>query len=233
VTAAAAPAAAFDAIVLAGGRATRLGGVDKPSLVVGQSTLLSSVVSAAVAAGVATVVVVGPPRPELALIAPGPPGGLRSVCEDPPGAGPVAALRRGLAEVRAPSLLLLAADLPFLRGCHIRLLLAEFAGAGDQPAGGVMSDFSETPQWLISCWRTARLRAAAAGYRGSSLHGLLRPLQPVVTSFRPAAGAAPPWLDCDTAADLRAARAWQQLAPAAEQPGDDQDGSAGEREVPQ
>jgi choline kinase len=41
----------FDAIILAGGRGTRMGGADKPGLVVGGQTLLSSVLAAAAAAG--------------------------------------------------------------------------------------------------------------------------------------------------------------------------------------
>jgi molybdenum cofactor guanylyltransferase len=225
--AAAGPDAVFDAIVLAGGRATRLGGLDKPSLAVGRATLVASVVSAAIGAGAAVVVVVGPPRPELARMAPGPPGGLRSVREDPPGAGPVPALRRGLAEVRAPWVALLAADLPFLRASHLRLVLARVGDEGDRRAGVVMADLSGVPQWLISCWRSALLRDAMLGYRGASLHGLLRPLRPDFVGYQPAAGAAPPWLDCDTAADLDAARAWRQRAPGGETPG----GSAGEPEV--
>ena len=46
-----------DAIILAGGRGERLGGVDKSSLVIGGQPLLGHVLAAASAAG--TVVVVG------------------------------------------------------------------------------------------------------------------------------------------------------------------------------
>ena len=38
-----ASAHAFDAVVLAGGRGTRLGGVDKPGLIVGGQSLLGAV----------------------------------------------------------------------------------------------------------------------------------------------------------------------------------------------
>jgi len=74
----------YDAVILAGGRARRLGGLDKPGLDVGARTLVENVVAAV--PGARRVVVVGPER------------GLRKVIgvrEDPPGSGPVPALRAG------------------------------------------------------------------------------------------------------------------------------------------
>ena len=127
--------------MLAGGRASRLGGADKPALVVGERSLLASVIAAAAAAGARVVVVVGPPRPGLVLTA----GQLRVVREEPPGSGPVPALRRGLAEVAAPWVLVLAADLPFIRAGHLTSLLA--AAAGTRPAAGaVLADDTGRPQ---------------------------------------------------------------------------------------
>ena len=171
-------ARAFDAVVLAGGRSTRLGGADKPGLVVGPRTLLGSVVWAVTEAGASRVVVVGPQRPaalgaatlspgtgrdgqpghgrprygrpgtggpgtggpgtgSLAAGGPGARGGeqVRYTREDPPGGGPVAALRCGLAEVSAPGVVLLAADLPFLRPVHVTRLLAA-AGRPGRPRRG-------------------------------------------------------------------------------------------------
>jgi molybdopterin-guanine dinucleotide biosynthesis protein A len=136
------PGLEVDAVVLAGGRASRLGGADKPALVVGERSLLASVTAAAAAAGARVVVVVGPPRPGLVLTA----GRLRVVREDPPGSGPVPALRRGLAEVAAPWVLVLAADLPFIRAGHLTSLLA--AAAGARPAAGPgPADDAGRPQW--------------------------------------------------------------------------------------
>lgn len=197
--------------MLAGGRAARLGGADKPALVVGDRSLLASVVSAAAGAGARLVVVVGPPRPGLVLAA----GGLREVSEEPPGSGPVPALRRGLAEVAAPWVLVLAADLPFIRAGHLRSLLAAGAGArpaaaaGARPAAGaLLADDNGRPQWLAGCWPTEALRVASRGYRGSSLRGLLGPLCPVMLGPSPGQPGPPPWLDCDTEDDVRRARAW-------------------------
>jgi molybdopterin-guanine dinucleotide biosynthesis protein A len=136
------PGLRVDAVVLAGGRASRLGGADKPALVVGERSLLASVIAAAAAAGARVVVVVGPSRPGLVLTA----GRLRVVREEPPGSGPVPALRRGLAEVAAPWVLVLAADLPFIRAGHLSSLLAAAAGAGPA-AGAVLADDTSRPQW--------------------------------------------------------------------------------------
>lgn len=205
----------LDAIVLAGGRASRLGGTDKPALRVGERSLVESVLAEASAAGARRVVVVGPDRPGLTLTA----GDLRMVQEDPPGGGPVPALHRGLAEIPAtpggPALagrdsawvLLLAADLPFLRARHLGALLAAAQGGG-QGTGSVLADDTGRPQWLASCWRAVTLRQAIADYQGNSLHGLLRPLRPVLLVLPPDGPGPPPWLDCDTPHDVRRARAW-------------------------
>src|SRR5271166_879207 len=52
----------FDAVILAGGRAGRLAGADKPSLEVAGAPMLVSVARAAAAAGTRKLIVVGPDR---------------------------------------------------------------------------------------------------------------------------------------------------------------------------
>jgi molybdenum cofactor guanylyltransferase len=197
----------FDAVILAGGRGARLGGADKPGLVVGAATMAATVAAAAAAAGARRVILVGPDRPDVAAVT----GRLVVAREDPPGAGPVPALRAGLAQAAAPWVAVLAADLPFLTADRLRALLAAAAasaGAGDS-AGAVVADAAGTEQWLAGCWRTGRLAAALAGYQGRSLHGLLRPLRPALMPDPGPAGGPSPWLDCDTPAELAAARAWR------------------------
>jgi molybdopterin-guanine dinucleotide biosynthesis protein A len=203
------PVPAFDAVVLAGGRGQRAGGPGKPGLVVAGRPLIAWVVAAAVGAGARRVVLVGPPWRGALAAQPQPPGGLVTVREEPPGGGPAAALRRGLAEVTAPGAAVLAADLPFLRPRHLRLLAAAALGGPDGPAGAVFADGGGQPQWLAGWWQTEPLRSALAAYGGASLGGLLGPLRPALVRYDRRAGEPPPWLDCDTPEDLRRAREWQ------------------------
>jgi molybdenum cofactor guanylyltransferase len=219
----------FDTVVLAGGRAARLNGADKPSLEVGGTPLLVLVARAAAGAGTLRLIIVGPKRTGtvragLAALAGQLSGGIVSVREEPPGAGPVPALRRGLAEVTAPLVAVLAADLPFLTGAELDRVLAAVssrppdraaghagrpAQQAGRPAGAVLTDQAGREQWLAGAWQAEPLRRALADYRGGSLGGLLAPLRPVLlppAEGRPGATAAP-WLDCDTPADLAAARA--------------------------
>ena len=193
-----------DAVVLAGGRGSRLGGIDKPGLRVGERSLIASVVAEVRAAGARRVVVVGPPRPGLAPAD----GDLLVVREDPPGAGPVPALRRGLTEVTARWVFVLAADLPFLRASDLGALLAAARQGG---RGAIMADETGQPQWLVGCWPTAPLREAAGGYQGGSLRGLLGPLAATRLAPSPDHPGPPAWLDCDTPEDVRAARAWSNV----------------------
>jgi molybdenum cofactor guanylyltransferase len=157
--------------------------------------------TAAAGAGAGHLVLVGPGGPDLATALPGDPH-VEFTTERPPGAGPVPALRAGFALITEPWLLLLAADLPFLRDSHLRELVA---AAERSHAGALLVDDAGRPQWLLSCWRTDRLRTALTGYEGSSLGGLLGPLRAAEVAL--AAGNAPPWLDCDTPEDVAAARA--------------------------
>ncbi|WP_431922892.1 NTP transferase domain-containing protein [Nonomuraea jabiensis] len=104
--------AAFDAVILAGGEARRLGGADKPGLTVGGRSLVEHVVTAV--ADARTTIVVGPERPIAGVV---------FVREEPPRSGPVPALAAGLNEVTAPWVVLLAGDLPFITASHVTSLL--------------------------------------------------------------------------------------------------------------
>ena len=198
---------ALTAIILAGGGATRLDGADKPALEVGGEPMLVSVARAATSAGAGQLIVVGPERSGavargLAEVAALVAGGIVTVREAPPGAGPVPAVRRGLAENRAPWVALLAADLPFLTGAWIAGLRSAAAAAGRE--GAVLADAGGRPQWLAGCWRASALGPALVRYAGQSLGGLLGPLDPLLV---PARDTWPPWLDCDDPPTLAAARA--------------------------
>lgn len=182
----------YDAVVLAGGAGTRLGGVDKPALQVGGASLLDRVLAAVADAG--RVVVVGPPR-DL-------PPGVVQVCEQPPGAGPAAALGAGLRSVRAPLVAVLAADLPRLDGRVMTALRTAAAGRD----GALLVDDDGHDQVLTGVYATVRLQAAA---EGQDLTG--RPLRVLLGGLDllriPAADVGlTGWADCDTPEDLAEAR---------------------------
>jgi molybdopterin-guanine dinucleotide biosynthesis protein A len=184
----------FAAVVLAGGRAARLGGQPKPQLDVGGRTMLSAVLTAL--DGAAPRVVVGPPQPV--------PAGVLLVREEPPGGGPVPALAAGLAAVGdAEVVAVLAADLPFVTAAVVTALRERLTGDGV-----LVVDDAGRDQLLLGVWRTSVLRAATAGTRPHSpLRAVLAPL--AVRRYRPGhdAGAPAPWTDCDTPAELARARA--------------------------
>lgn len=187
------PGTPYTAVVLAGGKAARLGGQAKPQLQVGGRSMLETVLAAV--ADAEQRIVVGPPQPL--------PPGVRRVREQPPGGGPVAALRAGLAEVSTDVVALLAGDLPFLTAALVVELRARLADDGV-----LVVDEGGRDQYLLGVWRTASLRAATADVRGpTSLRRVMAPL--VIARHRPAHEAAspPPWTDCDTPADLARARA--------------------------
>jgi molybdopterin-guanine dinucleotide biosynthesis protein A len=183
----------YTAVVLAGGRAVRLGGKAKPQLEVGGRTMLAAVLAAV--ADAERRIVVGPRQPV--------PDDVVVVRENPPGGGPVAALRAGLTEVDTDVVAVLAGDLPFLTAAVITELRERLTGDG-----ALVVDEGGRDQWLLGVWRTEALRGAVRGATGpTSLRKVLAPLSP--QRVRPAVepGSPPPWLDCDTPADLARARA--------------------------
>ncbi|MYZ13094.1 NTP transferase domain-containing protein, partial [Streptomyces sp. SID337] len=92
----------YDAVVLAGGGAARLGGADKPGVRVGGRALIDRVLAACSGAG--TTVVVAAPRPTVRPVV--------WAREEPAGGGPLAALDAGLARTTAEQVVVLSADLP-------------------------------------------------------------------------------------------------------------------------
>ncbi|MGR4881570.1 NTP transferase domain-containing protein [Streptomyces sp. LARHCF249] len=193
----------YDAIVLAGGAARRLGGADKPALSVGGRPLLDRVLDAC--ADARTTIVVGGRRPTARPV--------RWAREDPPGGGPVAALDAGLRQTAAELVLVLSADLPFLDRETVRTLLSSSGGPGGHGApgheGALLRDPDGRDQPLIAAYRGEPLRrelALLAAEHGS-LAGL--PLRALTAELDLARVPAPPFasFDCDTWDDLAAARA--------------------------
>lgn len=171
------------AVVLAGGRGSRLGGVDKASIVVDGRTLLDHVLDAVAPAR--ETVVVGPRKDDVP--------GVTWAREDPPGGGPVAGLAAGLSHVTADLVVVLAVDQPGLSRSTVDRLLA---AVGDH--GAVLVDDEGRSQWLIGAWRTDALRRALpADPRDVSMRSVLGPLDPVAVTARPGEAR-----DVDTPRDL-------------------------------
>ncbi|WP_329382532.1 molybdenum cofactor guanylyltransferase [Streptomyces sp. NBC_01351] len=187
----------YDAIVLAGGAARRLGGADKPALSVGGRTLLDRVLDACRDAG--TTVVVGGRHPTSRPV--------RWTREDPPGTGPVAALDAGLRETTAELVLVLSADLPFLDRDTVRTLLNAPGGNGWD--GAMLRDADGRDQPLVAAYRAEPLRREIAllATEHGSLGGL--PLRALTAELDLAHVDAAPLasFDCDTWEDLAVARA--------------------------
>jgi molybdopterin-guanine dinucleotide biosynthesis protein A len=189
-------AAVHDAVVLAGGAARRLGGADKPAVRVGGRPLLDRVLAACAEAR--NTVVVAAPRPTVRPVT--------WAREDPPGAGPLAALDAGLRHTAAEHVVVLSADLPFLDEGTVRRLRAALGAGGAD--GALLTDADGRDQPLVAVYRAAALRRELTALTAAhgSLTGLpLRRLTGALDLTRvpdPVAS-----FDCDTWDDIATARA--------------------------
>jgi molybdopterin-guanine dinucleotide biosynthesis protein A len=177
----------FDAIVLAGGAARRMGGADKALLEVGGRSLLERALEAV--AGATATIVVGPVRDTRRTVT--------FVREDPPGCGPAAAVMRGVAEAASPVVVVLAVDVPFAASAVPRLLAAV---SGYDAA--MLVDETGRRQPLIAAYQVKPLRGRAADrpWADRSMRALIEGLSVAEVA---AVGDEP--LDCDTPADLERA----------------------------
>ncbi|MEU6072660.1 NTP transferase domain-containing protein [Micromonospora sp. NPDC047074] len=218
---------AYAAVVLAGGAARRMGGVDKPARPVGGRPMRDRVLAAV--ADAAPRVLVGPPGPV--------PTGVRVTREEPPGGGPVAAVAAGLALLDSvaaedadlagvappapgpPLVAVLAADLPLLTRAAVGELLGHLDAGHD---GACYVDDDGRRQTLCGVWRVAPLRAAldrlaaerATRHPDGSVPPLAgAPIRALLAGLRVrevpwSGGGPPPWFDCDTDEDVRRAEEW-------------------------
>jgi len=155
----------FDAIVLAGGTARRLGGTPKHAIVVDGSTLLARTLTAVAKA--AHVVVVGDEGLRSLV-----PGGT-VVREDPPLAGPAAGIGAALPHVTAKRVIVLACDHPYVADAVAPLL--EAVG----PDGAIAIDVDGRRQNLTFVARTDALRSAVerqVNLIDLAVHRLIEPL---------------------------------------------------------
>jgi molybdopterin-guanine dinucleotide biosynthesis protein A len=187
----------YDAVVLAGGAARRLGGADKPGIRIGGRALLDRVLGAC--DGASRTVVVGGRRPTVRPV--------HWAREEPPGGGPVAALDAGVRCVDAGTVLVLSADLPFLAEPTVRGLIEALDAGGNEAA--LLTDADGRDQPLVAAYRTEPLRREIAllATEYGTLAGLpLRLLTQELDLVRVAADSLVSF-DCDTWEDVAAARA--------------------------
>jgi molybdopterin-guanine dinucleotide biosynthesis protein A len=157
----------YDAVVLAGGRSSRLGGVAKAGLVLDGETLLQRTCSAL--AGARSLTVVGPEAAAVWLTDAAAARSAMFVREEPAFAGPAAALAAAFPESaseassevagavgRSPWCAVVACDMPGVAGL-LDVLLAE-AAAGDGLSLVAVDGGREQP--LAALYRTEDLRAA-------------------------------------------------------------------------
>lgn len=178
----------FDAIVLCGGAARRLGGADKAAVVVGEQALLDRALDAVAQAR--TTIAVGPQRASSRDVT--------WTLEDPPGGGPVAGIAAGLELVTADVVVVLGVDFPFVGPEHVARLLAAIEGDG-----AIYMDATGRHQFLIGAYRAGSLRTALSGRtaHGAAVTGLVRGLD-LVSLADPRVTQ-----DVDTWHDARAAEA--------------------------
>ena len=129
---------AVTAIVLCGGRATRLGGIEKPLADLGGKSLLAHVIAR-----------LEPMVDDIVLSVGGDPEryeefGYRTVPDDDPGQGPLAGIVSALAAVHTPWVLTTPADTPFLPSNLVAALAPACArrGAAVACAGGHRQNLS-------------------------------------------------------------------------------------------
>jgi molybdopterin-guanine dinucleotide biosynthesis protein A len=170
----------FDAVILAGGRSSRLGGEPKPALRFRGHSLLEQTVAAA--DGARTIVVVGEdPRVDFGVV-------VHFVREDPPFGGPAAGIAAGLhalvqldGEV-SEFTLVLACDMPEVASA-VRVLLGYVSASEGASDGVVARDSQGRDQPLAALYRSSALKgivadlAATGGAAGLSVRSLISRLK--------------------------------------------------------
>jgi molybdopterin-guanine dinucleotide biosynthesis protein A len=147
------------ALILAGGKATRFGGIDKRELVIGGRTIFARQCE-----------VLGTLVAEIIVSSPHDIAGYRTVRDAIAGAGPLAGIAAGLAAATTPWLLVVAGDMPFLSKPLIEMMLD--ATRDDIDAVGVR--VAGMPEPLVSVIHrrvrdTVERRVSGGRYKASGL----------------------------------------------------------------
>jgi len=135
------------ALILAGGKARRLGGVDKRTLVVDGRTIFERQVA-----------VLAPRVAEIVVSSPRVIDGFRTVSDAIADGGPLAGIAAGLAAATTPWLFVLAGDMPHVSGALVDLVLAQ--RRDDVDAVGIR--IGGLPEPLVCALRVAACRPVVA-----------------------------------------------------------------------
>ena len=128
------------AVILAGGRATRMGGIDKRELVIDGRTIFERQLA-----------VLRPRVAEILVSSPRELPDFRTVRDAIPDAGPLAGIAAGLAAARTEWLLVIAGDMPHVTGELVDAMLAARA----DPIDAVGIRVGGLPEPLLSLLRVA------------------------------------------------------------------------------
>jgi molybdopterin-guanine dinucleotide biosynthesis protein A len=141
------------ALILAGGKATRLGGIDKRALVIGGRTIFERQVEA-----------LAPCVAEILVSSPRAVAGYRCVVDPVSGAGPLAGIAAGLAAAATPWLFVIAGDMPYIHRAFVELVVSR-AGAGCDAVGLRIGGLPEPlcSVLRVTAWRDAVTARLAAG----------------------------------------------------------------------
>jgi molybdopterin-guanine dinucleotide biosynthesis protein A len=178
----------FDAVVLAGGDARRLSGLDKSTIEVGGRSLLDRAIDAVT--GAREVIVVGPRRPTATAV--------RWTSEVPKGGGPLRATIAGLELVTCDLVVVLAVDYPFVTP----EIVAELIRAAESHDGAALEDEGGSMHYVVGAYQVNALRSAVDAKPPSdeSMRSLFGTLD--VVSVRADRAA----FDIDTPEDIESAR---------------------------
>lgn len=166
----------IDAILLAGGEASRMDGADKVMLELAGRRLLERAIDAAHAAGCAHIAVVGPER-ELAVSAA---VEFEWAREDPPFSGPVAGLAAARDLGAGDWVLMLATDVPAIAEV-VELLVAAVRAEPSAPAH-IIRAADDHLEWLSSAMRrdVFERQVAAQPHLQVGVRRLFADIEPVV-----------------------------------------------------
>jgi molybdopterin-guanine dinucleotide biosynthesis protein A len=176
-------------IVLAGGRSTRFGAAKLDADLAGRSVLDRTI--EAIGAACTEVVVVGRPPPGIS----GPTEATRYLEDRVPFEGPLVGLHAGLAHAAHDLVVVVAGDMPFVRGEVLRALLERIArpSVGD---AAVLVDHGEARPLPMALRRLPALDAAEQAIGGGE-----RSLRQLLARLRVETIAEPSWRRLDASAD--------------------------------